>query len=181
MNAFIESIDSWRDFYMLAGSASATLVGLIFVAVTLHIDVIAEAKKSSDIRMLAEEIFINFLIILSFAFIFTVPSDTPQGIGYPLLILGIIRVVHTAALWLRFIRGRSEGQVFASRKIIGSLLLPNTICYLTIIVIGAEVLQGATSYLGWMVMVIVWLIISAVDNTWNLMLRVAELKRNRLD
>jgi hypothetical protein len=61
MNGFIESIDSWRDFYMLTGSASATLVGLIFVAVTLHIDVIAEAKKSSDIRMLAEEIFITWI------------------------------------------------------------------------------------------------------------------------
>ena len=44
---------------MLAGAASATLVGLIFVAVTLHIDVIAEAKKSSDVRMLVEQIFIN--------------------------------------------------------------------------------------------------------------------------
>jgi hypothetical protein len=181
MNAFIESIDSWRDFYMLAGSASATLVGLIFVAVTLHIDVIAEAKKSSDIRMLAEEIFINFLMILSFAFIFTVPSDTPPGIGYPLLILGIMRIVHTSALWLKFIKGRSESRIFASRKIIGSILLPNTVCYLTLIVIGAEVLQGATSYLDWMVMVVVWLIISAVDNTWNLMLRVAQLKRNRQD
>jgi hypothetical protein len=28
MNAFVESIDSWRDFYMLAGSASATMDSL---------------------------------------------------------------------------------------------------------------------------------------------------------
>ncbi|MEI6104613.1 MAG: hypothetical protein WCP70_11775 [Methanothrix sp.] len=59
------------------------------------------------------------------------------------------------------------------------LLIPNTICYLTLIVIGADVLQGKTRYLGWMVMVIVWLIIAAVENTWHLMMRVAELKRNR--
>jgi hypothetical protein len=181
MNAFVESIDSWRDFYMLTGSASATLVGLIFVAVTLHIDVIAEAKKSSDIRMLAEEIFINFLIILSFAFIFLIPSDTPTGVGYPLLILGTIQIVHTAILWLRFLRSRGEHRVFASSMILSGLLIPNTICYLTLIVIGADVLQGGTNYLGWMVMVIVWLTISAVKNTWHLMMRVAELKRNRQD
>ena len=132
MFGFVESIDSWRDFYMLTGSASATLVGLIFVAVTLHIDVIAEAKKSSDIRMLAEEIFINFLMILSFAFIFTVPSDTPSGIGYPLLILGTIQIVHTAALWLRFLRSKGEHRAFASSMILRGLLIPNTICYLTI-------------------------------------------------
>jgi multidrug transporter EmrE-like cation transporter len=181
MNAFVESIDSWRDFYMLPGSASATLVGLIFVAVTLHIDVIAEAKKSSDIRMLAEEIFINFLMILSFAFIFLIPSDTPTGVGYPLLILGTIQIVHTAILWLRFLRSRGEHRVFASSMILSGLLIPNTICYLTLIVIGADVLQGGTHYLGWMVMVIVWLTISAVKNTWHLMMRVAELKRNRQD
>ncbi|MDQ1262750.1 MAG: hypothetical protein QG575_1931 [Euryarchaeota archaeon] len=179
MNAFIESIDSWRDFYMLAGSASATLVGLIFVAVTLHIDVIAEASKSSDIRMLAEEIFINFLMILSFAFIFMVPSDTASGIGYPLLILGTMQIVHTSALWLRFWRSKGEHRAFASSMILRRLLIPNTICYLTLIVIGADVLQGKTRYLGWMVMVIVWLIIAAVENTWHLMMRVAELKRNR--
>jgi hypothetical protein len=181
MNAFVESIDSWRDFYMLTGSASATLVGLIFVAVTLHIDVIAEAKKSSDIRMLAEEIFINFLMVLSFAFIFTVPSDTPSGIGYPLLILGTIRIAHTASLWLRFIRSKSDDRVFTSINIVRNLLLPNTVCYLSLIIIGAEVLQGRTGYLDWMVMVIVWLIISAVENTWNLMLRVAQLKRKSQD
>ncbi|MFA6373269.1 MAG: hypothetical protein WCW68_11640 [Methanothrix sp.] len=179
MNGFVDSIDSWRDFYMLTGSASATLVGLIFVAVTLHIDVIAEAKKSSDIRMLAEEIFINFLMILSFAFIFVVPSDTSTGIGYPLLILGIIQIVHTAALWLRFLRRKDEHRVFESSMILRGLLIPNTICYLTLTFIGADILQGRTRYLGWMVMVIVWLTIAAVENTWHLMMRVAELKRNR--
>jgi hypothetical protein len=181
MNGFVESIDSWRDFYMLTGSASATLVGLIFVAVTLHIDVIAEARKSSDIRMLAEEIFINFLMILSFAFIFVVPSDTSAGIGYPLLILGMTQIVHTAALWLRFLRRKDERRVFASSMILRGLLIPNTICYLTLTFIGADILQGKTRYLGWMVMVIVWLTIAAVENTWHLMMRVAELKRNRRD
>jgi hypothetical protein len=179
MNAFVESIDSWRDFYMLTGSASATLVGLIFVAVTLHIDVIAEAKKSSDIRMLAEEIFINFLMILSFAFIFVVPSDSPSGLGYPLLILGILQLAHTSVLWLRFLRNKGENRAFASSMILRGLLIPNTVCYMTIIVIGADVLQGKTSYLGWMVMVIVWLTIAAVENTWHLMMRVAELKQKR--
>jgi hypothetical protein len=181
MNGFIESIDSWRDFYMLTGGVSATLVGLIFVAVTLHIDVIAEARKSSDIRMIAEEIFINFLMILSFSFIFTTPSHTPTGTGYPLLILGTIEMVRTASLWLRLLRGKREHGVFTSRKIMGGLLIPNTICYLTLLMIGADVLQGSTQYLGWMVMIVVWLTIAAVDNTWDLMLRIAELKRSRQD
>jgi hypothetical protein len=166
---------------MLTGSASATLVGLIFVAVTLHIDVIAEAKKANDIRMMAEEIFINFLMILSFAFIFLIPSDSPSGLGYPLLILGTIQLAHTSALWLRFLRskGEHEHRAFTSSTILRGLLIPNTICYLALIVISADVLLGRARYLGWMVMVIVWLTIAAVQNTWHLMMRVAELKQKR--
>ena len=175
-NSFAETIDSWHDFYMLAGAASATLVGLIFVAVTLHIDVIAEAKKSSDVRMLVEQIFINFILILCFSFIFVVPSDSPNGIGYPLLILGMIEIAHTAVLWLRFLRMRGGDRIFKSTMILRRILLPNTICYMALIIIGADVLQGGTRYLGWMVMVIVWLIISATQSTWDLMLRIAEMK-----
>lgn len=174
---FAESIASWRDFYMLTGSASATLVGLIFVAVTLHIDVIAEAKKSSDIRMLAEEIFMNFLMILSFAFIFVVPSDSPSGLGYPLIILGMLQLTHTSILWLRFLRRKDEQWAFNPSTILRGLLIPNTVCYLALIAISVDILHGATRYLGWMVMVIVWLTIAAVENTWHLMMRVAELKQ----
>lgn len=166
---------------MLTGSASATLVGLIFVAVTLHIDVIAEAKKSSDIRMLAEEIFINFLMILSFAFIFVVPSDSPSGLGYPLLILGMLQLTHTSILWLKFLRSNGKNRSIASSTILRGLLIPNTVCYLATIAISLDILHGGARYLGWMVMVIVWLIIAAVENTWHLMMRVAELKQKSRD
>jgi hypothetical protein len=46
---FAAIIVGWHDFYMLAGSAAATLLGLLFVAVSLHIDTIAKARKSGDV------------------------------------------------------------------------------------------------------------------------------------
>jgi hypothetical protein len=120
-------------------------------------------------------------MILSFAFIFLIPSDSPSGLGYPLLILGTIQLAHTSALWLRFLRskGEHEHRAFTSSTILRGLLIPNTICYLALIVISADVLLGRARYLGWMVMVIVWLTIAAVQNTWHLMMRVAELKQKR--
>jgi len=179
MNGFVESVDAWRDFYMLTGSASATLTGLIFVAVSLHIDVIAEAKRSSDIRMLAGQIFINFVLILSFAFIFMIPSDTPYGIGVPLLILGVIELVHTIGLWRSFLKGRKErDNMFAPSQILWKLLIPGTVCYSALVIIAYDILQGNVRLLGWMVLVIVWLIVSATENTWDLMLRIAEMKKH---
>lgn len=178
MNAFVETVESWHDFYMLTGSAAATLIGLIFVAVSLHIDVIATAKKSSDISTLARQTFSNFIYILSFAFIYMVPSDTPFGIGVPLLSLGLIGIVQTARLYRSFgFRDKSRDRIFKTSQLWRTLLIPNTICFLAFV--AADILQGNTRYLSWMVLVIIWLLISATENTWNLMLRVAEIKQGR--
>jgi len=34
----VESIHAWRDFYSMSGAALATLIGLLFVAVSLHLE-----------------------------------------------------------------------------------------------------------------------------------------------
>lgn len=175
---FTDAVGTWQNFYMLTGSAAATLMGLIFVSVSLHIDIISRTEKYEDIRVLAIQTFVNFLLIISFAFIFMVPSDTPFGIGIPLLILGFLGIVRTARLWLKFgIRASSLDQVFNVNQIRWSLLIPNTICFITLIIVAADVLQGNTRFLGWMILIIIWLLISATKTAWDLMLRVGELKR----
>jgi hypothetical protein len=180
MDAFVETVESWHDFYMLAGTAAATLIGLIFVAVSLHIDIIATAKKSSDISVLARQTFSNFIFILSFAFIFMVPSDTPFGIGIPLLLLGLLGIVQTARLYRSFgFHGESKDRIYENSKLWRVLLIPNTVCFLTLMYVAVEVLQGRTGNLSWMVLVIILLLITATKNTWDLMLRVAEIKQSR--
>lgn len=42
---FAEAVAGWNDFYMLAGSAAFTLLGLLFVAVLFHIDVITRVVR----------------------------------------------------------------------------------------------------------------------------------------
>ena len=40
-----ELFHSWHDFYLLVGTASATLVGLMFVAATLGASVFSERHR----------------------------------------------------------------------------------------------------------------------------------------
>ena len=42
------TLASWHDFYLTIGAASASLIGLLFVALSLNLDAITEA--SSDPR-----------------------------------------------------------------------------------------------------------------------------------
>ncbi len=173
---FVAVIEGWHDFYMLTGSAAATLLGLLFVAVSLHIDVIANIGESGDVMVFAQRIFSNFLVILGFAFIFMIPKQDPYGTGIPLLLLGLLEMWSTVKLWKRFEFGSKEQRVLDIAQFRYNLLIPNTVCYLALIFISVELLYGNTDYLGWMTLVIIWLLIDASAGAWFLMLRLAKLR-----
>src|SRR5437899_10301964 len=69
----------WHDFYMLAGTAAATLVGLLFVCLSLHLRAVL---SRSEVRSLARVTLANFGLIL-FVSLFMVipqrPSTTSTG------------------------------------------------------------------------------------------------------
>lgn len=77
--SFASSVASWQSFYMLAGTASATLIGLLFVAVSLHIDLIGK-PDSSSILSRAWRTFTHFILV---ALLFLVPHQDPEGLGLP--------------------------------------------------------------------------------------------------
>src|SRR5437899_9748195 len=62
----------WHDFYILAGTASATLVGLLFVGLSLHLRIVV---ASSEVRSLARVTLANFGAILFVALFMVIPQD----------------------------------------------------------------------------------------------------------
>jgi hypothetical protein len=52
MDAFAQAIEGWHDFYLMVGTAAATLVGLLFVSLSLNVDVITR-EANADLRVLA--------------------------------------------------------------------------------------------------------------------------------
>lgn len=172
-----EAILGWQNFYMLAGASAASLIGLLFVSVSMHIDTIASLQKNDAVRALADQTFRNFIIILSFALIFTIPDPTPRGTGIPLLILGLLAFWRTVWLWTKF--GRiSKIHILKAEQLLQQLLIPNTICYLALICISISLIQGSVDILRWMVLVVIYLTIAALISAWTLMVRLAEVKRD---
>lgn len=181
VESFAADIVAWHDFYMLAGSAAAALLGLLFVAVSLHIDIISKARESGDVIAFARQAFANFLIILSFAFIFVIPEQDPIGTGVPLLLIGLLELWQTANLWKSYEFGGKEKRVLDVWQFRMRLLIPNTVCYIALIFISVSLLYKNTDYIGWMVLVIIWLIIAASQSAWILMLRLAEMRQEHKD
>ncbi|MBV9175312.1 MAG: hypothetical protein JOZ81_35090 [Chloroflexi bacterium] len=95
-SAFDQAIQPWHEFYTLMGSSSATLLGLLFVSVSMHLDAL-----TGDARLLAHETFSQFFLLLLLAAICLVPGLAPPLFGLALLLLGSIAAVRQVRHRLR--------------------------------------------------------------------------------
>ena len=172
---FAAVIESWQPFYNLAGAAAFTLAGLVFVAVSLNIGRVSLAGEQGDLMQFARGTLTNFLVLMLISIIFMIPSQSPHGTGIPLLFLGGGMMWRVARLWKRFEFESKEQRFLDISTFRRGLLIPNTVCCAVLIFISAELLYGNTYYLGWMTLVIIWLLIAGSVGAWSLMLRLAEL------
>jgi hypothetical protein len=176
---FSSTIASWQTFYMLAGTASATLVGLLFVAVSLHIDLVGESGAAT-ILSTARRTFSRFIIIVIVALLFLVPKLNPQGLGLPLLALGIVDALWS--LWLVRVVIRARKRSVGLQDVVNRILLPVVLplaSSIGLMTVAATVLASETSYLYWMVPIIALVLANAATNAWDLMLGLARYKRRR--
>jgi hypothetical protein len=171
MDTFAQAVEGWHDFYLMIGTAAATLVGLLFVGLALNADVITH-KGNADLRLLAAQTFTNFLCVLMFAVVFLIPDQGPLGLGLPLLGIdgfGLYITVH------RFVEARRNRPRTWGRGSLARRFVMPALCFVTLMAIVISVLLGKTGGLNWLVPVMILLIVNASLNAWDLLLRLREL------
>ena len=76
-DAFAQGLEGWHDFYLLIGTASATLVGLLFVALTLNAEILRRDEFGAT-RALARRSFFCFINLVVVAGILLIPRQSPR-------------------------------------------------------------------------------------------------------
>jgi hypothetical protein len=164
---------SWHDFYITMGTASASLIGLLFVALSLNLDAIT-ADSRDDLRAFAEQAFNSFSSVLLIAVFFLVPEQSHGILGGLYVLLGLIagyRILRRApAIW----RGRSRDRLGAAA--FWRFVLP-TAATLGLAAAGIGLMLGQPSALYWLVTVIIGLLMSAARSSWDLLVKVGEARR----
>jgi len=95
-------VAGWHDFYIMAGTASATLVGLLFVGLSLHLRIVISA---SEVRSLARVTLANFGAVLFVALFMVIPQG-PSAAGSQLIGAGIVSLIITAPSLVGAVRSR---------------------------------------------------------------------------
>ncbi len=154
----------------MVGTAAATLIGLLFVGLSLNAEVVT-GKANADLRMLARQTFASFMLVLVFALLFLVPQQGSESLGLPLLCLDAFGLYSTVSRFRE--TRRKPPRAWGSGSLTRRFVLP-ALCFVVLFIVAVSVLLGQTSGLYWLVPVLIALIFDASLNAWDLLLRLRE-------
>jgi hypothetical protein len=166
---YATTLQGWHDFYQLTGTAAGSLVGLLFVGLSLHLSVVI---KHPEVRALARMTLTSFGITLVLALFLMIPENMPANTGWELLILGLVGVLLIIRSLVAGVRSHQHAIPF------WRLILRFGLTALTFIgVSAAGVTLIAGDYqdaLDWLVSIAIFLVVLSLRNAWDLLVSVGE-------
>lgn len=160
-------MSGWHDFYVVAGTAAATLVGLLFVGLSLHLRVVL---ASSDVRSLARVTLANFGAILLVALFMVIPQDQASA-AFQLIGVGAVSLVITAPSL--YAAGRSRRRTLPLSRLVLRFGL-STVGYLALILAGIQLFSAYSGAFDTLLAVSIILLVVSLRNTWDLLVTVGE-------
>ena len=169
--SFAAQLQSWHDVYLATAAAAATLAGLLFVGLSLHLRTVV---SHPDVRALARVTLSSFFTVVMASVYMLVPVPDSPSLGYPLV--GI-----AAGATLLLMRPAWNGvRNRRSRSLtLGVLAIRFGTCLLAYLALGAA---GAVfvfhsefeaGFQGLLVATVILLVVS-VRNTWDLLVTIAD-------
>ena len=88
---FVTTLQTWHDFYSIMGMAAGSLVGLLFVGLSLHLRVVVTHE---DVKALARVTMASLGLSLVLALFMVIPGDNdPSSTGWEIVGVGIASFV----------------------------------------------------------------------------------------
>ncbi|MGA9852463.1 MAG: hypothetical protein WBR15_05970 [Gammaproteobacteria bacterium] len=102
MQDFYRLIVAWQPFFISLAAISATLVGLLFVAISLHPGG-SDPGGKANLQRLAQHTFADFVQVLFVGFFLSVPEMVPTFYGAAMLLIVAVSLrpvwVQLSAAW----------------------------------------------------------------------------------
>jgi len=134
-----QALRDWQNFYILVGGASATLAGLMFVAISLGSTLITR-KDIPALRVFVSPTLIHFVYVLATSAVVLIPIVTRTSLGVMLLLAGIVSLGWTLSTQPQMRRSDRPGDIDA-HDWIWYLVAPSA-AYLLYIGTGIALLGG---------------------------------------
>ena len=162
-------IQGWHDFYIVAGTVAATLVGLLFVGLSLHLRVVL---SRTEVRSLARVTLANLGLVLIVSLFMVIP----EGISITrteLLFSGLVTLALIGPSLLS--ATRSETRTLRGYRLLIRIAF-SAAAYVGVIVASGFYTHGDYhAALSGLVAVVVALVVISLRNSWDLLVSVGEV------
>jgi hypothetical protein len=169
-DSFSEALAEWTAFYALMGGAAATLLGLLFVAVSVRLNIFHQTQVA-DVRAFAAFTFGTFIVAIAVSGLAIAPHAHRFTLALSLLLVGIaafVAIAWIARLWIRLnfpATGSRPGYSSDERR--GWVyFLGMSAPYVGLIVAVALLWRSHPATLGWLAVVEGWLLITGTVAAW---------------
>jgi hypothetical protein len=166
----VAAYQGWHDFYVTAGAAAATLAGLLFVGLSLHLRVVVTHR---EVRGLARITLSNFFVVLVIALLLLAPPQPDRAVEAELLGVAATAVALMLRPLVQALRARRARTI--SLRVLAGRFLVSGLAYAGLAALALLLGSGqlASALQGLLIVVLVLLMI-AVRNTWDLLVTVAD-------
>lgn len=172
--AFAQLARSWHEYYVLCGTAAATLMGLLFVSLSLHVEALRESSRN-HLSVMARSAFASFLMVLFVSLLMLTPALQRRPLSVSLILIGVIRIaISVPALRRTFIKDR-DGTAYGRAYVIAHTVLPIG-AFIALLAAGV-LLAGrhADDGLEFLMLGCTLLLADAARCAWDLLVKVGRL------
>lgn len=161
-----------QQFYEMIGGAAATLLGLLFVSVSMNAEVILSDAHTHS-RKLAEQAFQNYLAVLVVSLFMFFPEITRESRGYTLLSVSVVWAGWAAVRLTQTLIGRGSTDTVRTvlRRYLATLIGFGLVGWASFWSATSGADTVALNAMGVML-----LLISATVASWQLLVNIAEEK-----
>ena len=159
-----DPLGEWGTFATVVGGAAAGLTGLLFVAVSIRISVIA---KSQELRNRAAQTLALFVTVLFIAVLLSIPDQSSPVLGGEFVALAVLVGGGMLALDRRARVGPGTGD--ATAHAVASILdvvAPNTITSILLVIAGLLLVFGLHAGLDVLVLPVLVALAGGIASAW---------------
>jgi hypothetical protein len=172
--AWIAFQEGWHEFFLMTGTAAVTLAGLLFVAISMHLETLIHESRA-HLLALARAILLSFVMVLTFSLMMLVPAQPMRPVAVEMVILGTASVTIT----LRQLRAQSgTHHPEFPHSLFRRRLMPTLLGYAVIAATGLVMLVLRTpEFFPLIIGALCMLLGNAAGASWDLLVRTAKIRQ----
>jgi hypothetical protein len=169
-DAFTQALAEWTGFYALMGGAAATLLGLLFVAVSLRLNIFHQ-REVADVRDFAAFTLGSFLMAIAVAALALAPHGRRGSLALALAFAGVgglLAAGWVARDWIRLNPRPTEARPgFTPGEWQGvAYMLAMIGPYIGLLAVAVLLWREHAGALGWLAVVEGWLLTMGTVAAW---------------